>query len=60
MTVLSVNINKFALIRIARDANLPDIIRISEKCLSYGAGGITVHPRPVSYTHLTLPTKRIV
>ena len=46
MTVLSVNINKFALIRNARDANLPDIIRISEKCLSYGAGGITVHPRP--------------
>ncbi|MAV63773.1 MAG: pyridoxine 5'-phosphate synthase [Candidatus Marinimicrobia bacterium] len=46
MTALSVNINKFALVRNARGANLPDIINISEKCLQYGADGITVHPRP--------------
>ncbi len=46
MTALSVNINKFALIRNARGANIPDIINISEKCLRYGADGITVHPRP--------------
>lgn len=46
MTALSVNINKFALIRNARGANMPDIVKVSEKCLQYGADGITVHPRP--------------
>ena len=46
MTALSVNINKFALVRNARGANMPDIIHISDKCLQYGANGITVHPRP--------------
>ena len=46
MTALSVNINKFALVRNARGANTPNIINISEKCLQYGADGITVHPRP--------------
>ncbi len=46
MTALSVNINKFALVRNARGANMPNIISISEKCLQYGADGITVHPRP--------------
>ena len=46
MTALSVNINKFALVRNARGANMPDIIDISEKCFQYGADGITVHPRP--------------
>ena len=25
---------------------MPDIINISEKCLKYGADGITLHPRP--------------
>ena len=62
MTALSVNVNKFALVRNARGADLPNLIDISNKCLNYGADGITVHPRPdaVSYTHLTLPTKRSV
>ena len=46
MTALSVNINKFALVRNARGSNMPDIINISEKCLKYGADGITLHPRP--------------
>ena len=46
MTALSVNINKFALVRNARGSNMPDIINISEKCLQYGADGITLHPRP--------------
>ncbi len=46
MTALSVNINKFALVRNARGANMPNIIDISNKCLQYGADGITVHPRP--------------
>ena len=46
MAALSVNINKFALIRNARGNDMPNIINISEKCLRYGADGITVHPRP--------------
>ncbi len=46
MTALSVNINKFALVRNARGADMPNIIDISNKCLQYGADGITVHPRP--------------
>ena len=63
MTALSVNINKFALVRNARGANMPDIINISEKCLRYGADGITVHPRPderhVKFSDL-LPLKKLV
>jgi len=46
MTRLSVNINKIALIRNARGGNLPDIFQISKDIESYGADGITVHPRP--------------
>ena len=46
MTFLSVNVNKFALIRNARDADLPNLYNISKKCIQYGADGITVHPRP--------------
>ncbi|MEI6766726.1 MAG: pyridoxine 5'-phosphate synthase [Bacteroidota bacterium] len=46
MVHLSVNINKIALIRNARGANLPDINRIAIDCERYGAQGITVHPRP--------------
>ena len=46
MTLLSVNINKFALIRNARGTNYPDLIEICERCINYGADGITVHPRP--------------
>ena len=46
MTSLSVNINKFALVRNARNQNTPDIIELSKNCLDFGAHGITVHPRP--------------
>ena len=46
MTALSVNVNKFALVRNARGADLPNLIDISNKCLNFGADGITVHPRP--------------
>jgi len=46
MTVLSVNVNKFALIRNARGADLPNLYNISKKCIEFGADGITVHPRP--------------
>ncbi len=46
MTRLSVNINKVALIRNARGENLPDLKQFAIDCESYGAEGITVHPRP--------------
>ena len=46
MTALSININKFALIRNARGADMPNLVDISKKCIEYGADGITVHPRP--------------
>lgn len=46
MTVLSVNINKIATLRNARGGNVPDVTRAALDCESFGAGGITVHPRP--------------
>ena len=46
MTRLSVNINKVALIRNSRGGNLPDLRQFAIDCESYGAQGITVHPRP--------------
>jgi len=46
MTKLSVNINKIALIRNARGANVPDLVLAAANCERFGAQGITVHPRP--------------
>jgi pyridoxine 5-phosphate synthase len=46
MVKLSVNINKVALIRNSRGGNLPDLIKVAQDCESFGAQGITVHPRP--------------
>lgn len=46
MTNLSVNINKVATIRNARGGNNPDVLKVAMDCESYGAQGITVHPRP--------------
>jgi pyridoxine 5-phosphate synthase len=46
MTKLSVNINKLATLRNARGKNNPNLIEWAEKIESYGAQGITVHPRP--------------
>ncbi len=45
-TKLSVNLNKVALIRNGRGGNIPDLIKFAKDCESYGADGITVHPRP--------------
>jgi pyridoxine 5-phosphate synthase len=45
-TKLSVNINKLATLRNARGGNNPDVIAYAKKIESYGAQGITVHPRP--------------
>lgn len=43
---LSVNINKIALIRNSRGGNAPDLIQVAKDCESFGADGITIHPRP--------------
>ena len=46
MTKLSVNINKIATIRNARGGNIPNVVTAAINCESFGADGITVHPRP--------------
>ncbi len=46
MTRLSVNLNKVATLRNARGGNIPNLIQVAEDVQSYGAQGITVHPRP--------------
>ena len=44
--LLSVNINKIATLRNSRGGNLPDVQKAAVDCQSFGAEGITVHPRP--------------
>lgn len=46
MTKLSVNINKVATLRNARGGNNPNVVKVALDCESFGADGITVHPRP--------------
>ena len=46
MTRLSVNINKVATLRNARGGNVPNVVKVALDCESFGADGITVHPRP--------------
>lgn len=46
MTKLSVNINKIATLRNARGGNNPDVVKSALDAESFGADGITVHPRP--------------
>jgi pyridoxine 5-phosphate synthase len=46
MTKLSVNINKIAVVRNSRGGNMPDVVRTALDIERFGAGGITVHPRP--------------
>jgi pyridoxine 5-phosphate synthase len=45
-TKLSVNINKIATLRNARGHQVPDVVQWAIDIESYGASGITVHPRP--------------
>lgn len=45
MTRLSVNINKIALLRNSRGANVPSVVQFAKDFEHYGAQGITVHPR---------------
>ena len=46
MTLLSVNVNKIAVLRNSRGGDEPDICAAAAACIAAGAGGITVHPRP--------------
>ena len=46
MTKLSVNINKVALLRNARNGGSPDVLQAARTCIEAGAHGITLHPRP--------------
>lgn len=46
MTKLSVNINKIATLRNARGGDVPNVVKVALDCETFGADGITVHPRP--------------
>jgi pyridoxine 5-phosphate synthase len=46
MTLLSVNLNKIAVLRNSRGGDEPDLCRAAQTCIEAGCGGITVHPRP--------------
>ena len=46
MTKLSVNINKLATLRNSRGGNVPNLVQSAKDIESFGAQGITVHPRP--------------
>ena len=46
MTLLSVNLNKIAVLRNSRGGHEPDICHAAQTCIESGCGGITVHPRP--------------
>ena len=46
MTVLSVNLNKIALLRNSRGRNYPSVVDFARKFIALGVQGITIHPRP--------------
>ena len=46
MTLLSVNVNKIAVLRNSRGGRLPAPVDEALRCVAAGARGITVHPRP--------------
>jgi pyridoxine 5-phosphate synthase len=46
VTVLSVNVNKIALLRNSRGRDFPCVVGFSEQLIDLGVKGITVHPRP--------------
>ena len=63
MTRLSVNINKYALVRNSRGGKQPDLLQIARDCERFGAHGITIHPRQderhVRYDDIS-PLKEVV
>lgn len=45
-TKLSVNVNKIATLRNSRGGNFPNVVKTACDIESFGAEGITIHPRP--------------
>ena len=45
MTVLSVNLNKIALLRNSRGRDFPNVVEFAQKFIDLGVRGITIHPR---------------
>lgn len=52
MARLSVNVNKIATLRNSRMGSAPDLLRLTEDIVRYGAEGITIHPR-ADQRHIT-------
>jgi pyridoxine 5-phosphate synthase len=46
MTILSVNVNKIAVLRNSRGGDAPSVTAAAVAAIEAGCGGITVHPRP--------------
>lgn len=46
MTKLSVNINKIATLRNSRGGDVPNVVQFAKDVQTFGAEGVTVHPRP--------------
>ena len=46
MTMLSVNVNKIALLRNSRGRDFPNLCEFVGKLVNLNVKGITVHPRP--------------
>lgn len=46
MTKLSVNINKIATLRNSRGGDVPNVVKFAKDVQSFGAEGVTIHPRP--------------
>ena len=46
MAKLSVNVNKIATLRNSRGGDVPNLIKVARDIESFGAEGITIHPRP--------------
>ncbi len=46
MAKLSVNINKIATLRNSRGGDIPNLVQFAKDVQSYGAEGVTIHPRP--------------
>ena len=59
MVRLSVNINKVATLRNARGGDNPNVVKVAKDCESFGAQGITVHPRP-DERHITYNDVRLL
>lgn len=52
MARLSVNVNKIATLRNSRMGKEPDLLRLTQDIVRYGAEGITIHPR-ADQRHIT-------